>query len=217
MSMLSANLGEDLVSSWSYRDHSTAASESFRNSRSGQRQVASLQPENALDTCGSKAPNSTLTFQAHVDCTDGGHFSAAKDFSNCDITYPTSVVDRQSFRTKEGKRVTEHQWAVYDFTRTIPVGKVATYKSVCAALGEGSPRSVGNALRNNPFVPFVPCHRVVASNFFVGGFNGEWGTESGTKTQCRRKMEMLEAEGVTLTSQGYLFNPQETVWLPVEE
>ena len=33
---------------------------------------------------------------------------------------------------------------------------------------------MGGALRNNPFAPRIPCHRVIASSFFVGGFKGEW-------------------------------------------
>ena len=37
--------------------------------------------------------------------------------------------------------LTEHQWAVYDFARTIPRGRVTTYGALCKALGKGSPRS----------------------------------------------------------------------------
>jgi methylated-DNA-[protein]-cysteine S-methyltransferase len=85
---------------------------------------------------------------------------------------------------------------------------VTTYKDIATALNEGSPRSIGNALRNNPFAPFVPCHRIVASNLFVGGFVGEWGI--GAK-QPMRKMEMLAKEGVGFTKEGYL-KDREVVW-----
>ena len=37
---------------------------------------------------------------------------------------------------------------------------------------------MGGALRNNPFAPRIPCHRVIASSFFIGGFKGEWGAGS---------------------------------------
>jgi hypothetical protein len=30
------------------------------------------------------------------------------------------------------------------------------------------------AMRRNPFAPAVPCHRVVASDLDLGGFNGSW-------------------------------------------
>lgn len=86
--------------------------------------------------------------------------------------------EREAFRTAAGKRVPPHHWAVYDLVRTIPAGRVSTYKDVCASLGQGSPRSVGGALRNNPFAPRIPCHRVIASSFFVGGFKGEWAASS---------------------------------------
>jgi len=64
--------------------------------------------------------------------------------------------------------------------------------------------AVGAALRNNPFAPFVPCHRIIASDHSIGGFFGEWGENSGTGKQCNRKLKMLAKEGVGFTEQGYL-------------
>ena len=98
--------------------------------------------------------------------------------SKGDIYYPMTRSEREAFRTEAGKRVPPHHWAVYDLIRTIPAGKVSTYKDVSAALGAGSPRSVGGALRNNPFAPRIPCHRVIASSLSVGGFKGEWASSS---------------------------------------
>ncbi|KAF8164728.1 6-O-methylguanine DNA methyltransferase [Crassisporium funariophilum] len=102
--------------------------------------------------------------------------------------YPLNDEERISYRTQAGKRLTPHQWAVYDFALTIPSGKVVTYKNVALSAG-GSPRSVGSALRNNPFAPYVPCHRVIASNLFIGGFFGEWGKDDKTGTRCNQKIE----------------------------
>ncbi|KLO13847.1 DNA binding methylated-DNA--cysteine S-methyltransferase [Schizopora paradoxa] len=119
---------------------------------------------------------------------------------------------RSSYRRKDGKKVTPHQWAVYDFIMNIPCGKVSTYKQICDALGEGSPRSVGSALRNNPFAPYVPCHRVVASDFYLGGFVGEWGTEKTSGSQCSKKLDMLTKEGVPFTSDHKLKNPERSLW-----
>jgi len=139
----------------------------------------------------------------------------AEDLADCKVEYPLSSSERTSFRTKAGKRVTPHQWAIYDYARTIPCGKVTTYKDIATALNEGSPRSVGNALKNNPFAPFVPCHRIVASSLFVGGFFGEWGVGEGKRKEgdshVRRKMEMLAREGVGFTKDGYL-SDREVVW-----
>ncbi len=53
----------------------------------------------------------------------------------------------------------------------IPVGYVASYGGVAAAVGGGA-RAVGNTMANNPFAPLVPCHRVVTSTFGLGGYGG---------------------------------------------
>ncbi|KAJ7499772.1 hypothetical protein FB451DRAFT_1206505 [Mycena latifolia] len=71
--------------------------------------------------------------------------------------------------------------------------------------------TVGGALRTNPFAPFVPCHRVIASSLFIGGFLGEWGKEHRTGTQCDRKLDLLSTEGVAFTAEGYL-KGKESLW-----
>ncbi|KAG9308724.1 methylated-DNA--cysteine S-met [Chiua virens] len=117
----------------------------------------------------------------------------------------------------ERQRLTEHQWVVYDFACTISRGRVTAYSARCKAIGRGSPRSVGSALRRNPFSPFVPCHRVIASNLYIGGFWGEWGTLSSGKNSdttahhCQRKIEMLTMEDVEFTSDGYLAD-ESLIW-----
>ncbi|KJA16102.1 hypothetical protein HYPSUDRAFT_324374 [Hypholoma sublateritium FD-334 SS-4] len=108
------------------------------------------------------------------------------------------------------QRLTPHQWDVYDFVLTIPKGKVATYKDVALSAG-GSPRSVGNALRNNPFSPSVPCHRVIASSLFIGGFFGEWGKDHKTGKRYNQKLDMLAAEGVAFNDKGHLLCERETL------
>jgi O-6-methylguanine DNA methyltransferase len=51
----------------------------------------------------------------------------------------------------------------------VAVGYVTTYGEVAKAVG-GSPRAVGRVMATNPFPPLVPCHRVVRSDFTLGGF-----------------------------------------------
>lgn len=55
--------------------------------------------------------------------------------------------------------------------RLVPVGYVASYGSVAKAVG-GSPRAVGRIMALNPFPLIVPCHRIVASDFSLGGYGG---------------------------------------------
>jgi methylated-DNA-[protein]-cysteine S-methyltransferase len=80
---------------------------------------------------------------------------------------------------------------VYVAVRRIPRGRVATYGGVAAAIGCGSARAVGQALRRNPFAPRVPCHRVIASDLTLGGFDG-----ARAGAELARKERLLAAEGV---------------------
>ncbi|KAF8604462.1 methylated-DNA--cysteine S-met [Ceratobasidium sp. AG-I] len=129
------------------------------------------------------------------------------------VHFPSDFTERELFRTSAGKKVTAHQWAVYDYILTIPLGRISTYKSVCDALGQGSPRSVGSALKNNPFAPYIPCHRIIASNLYLGGYCGEWGPQAKTGTQFNHKLKILSDEGVAFDSRGML-QSQECLWTP---
>lgn len=84
----------------------------------------------------------------------------------------------------------------------IPPGRVATYGAVATALGCRSARSVGQALRRNPFAPRVPCHRVIAANLTIGGFEGE----SAGSAAVERKLSLLAREGVRFAA-GRLVEP----------
>ena len=74
---------------------------------------------------------------------------------------------------------------VYACTLSIPIGETRTYKWIAARIGvPASARAVGNALHKNPYAPFVPCHRVVASDGRLGGYSGG----------LRRKIALLKKE-----------------------
>ncbi|MGQ9506262.1 MAG: MGMT family protein [Candidatus Bathycorpusculaceae bacterium] len=60
---------------------------------------------------------------------------------------------------------------VIEATLLIPTGYVTSYGAIAKAVG-GSPRAVGNVMAMNPFAPLVPCHRVVCSDFTLGGYGG---------------------------------------------
>lgn len=61
--------------------------------------------------------------------------------------------------------------SIIETVSLIPVGYVASYGGVAKSAG-GSPRAVGRVMATNPFPPIVPCHRVVNSNFKLGGYGG---------------------------------------------
>ncbi|KAL5488464.1 hypothetical protein ACEPAI_6582 [Sanghuangporus weigelae] len=128
------------------------------------------------------------------------------------VYFPVTETERDLYRTPDGKKLTSHQWAVYDLTRQIPCGNVTTYKHLCERLHGGSPRSVGSALRRNPFAPYIPCHRVIASDFSLGGFLGEWGTGDKEGSHCSRKVSMLAKEGVKFGKHGKLLDVPKVLW-----
>jgi len=54
--------------------------------------------------------------------------------------------------------------------RKIPYGSVVTYSVLAERIGQpGAARAVGNALRKNPALVVIPCHRVVAKDG-IGGY-----------------------------------------------
>lgn len=85
--------------------------------------------------------------------------------------------------------ITEFQRKVYLAVLEIPRGKTVTYKQLADKIGCKSCRAVGQALRENPFAPDVPCHRVVASDGKIGGYLGETSGE-----MIERKRQLLEQE-----------------------
>ena len=74
----------------------------------------------------------------------------------------------------------------YAVLKKVPKGKVTTYKEIARALNSKAYRAVGTAMNKNPYVPIVPCHRVVNSDGKVGEFF------SGKNT----KIKLLKSEGV---------------------
>ncbi len=82
---------------------------------------------------------------------------------------------------------------VYEELRKVPKGKVTTYKLLAEKLGTKAYRAVGSALKNNPYAPEVPCHRVIKSDGKIGGFMGKIGGE-----EVARKIVLLRNEGVEI-------------------
>lgn len=85
---------------------------------------------------------------------------------------------------------TAFQEKVYAITRRIPRGKVTTYAAIAHALGHTGYRSIGQALTRNQDAPRTPCHRVVNSDGTIGGY----------AFNVRKKIQLLESEGVRVTN-----------------
>ena len=82
---------------------------------------------------------------------------------------------------------------IYTLLKKVPKGKITTYKILAEALDTKAYRAVGQAMKNNPFAPKVPCHRVVKSDGKIGGFSGSMNPES---KEVKRKIMLLKKEGI---------------------
>jgi methylated-DNA-[protein]-cysteine S-methyltransferase len=96
---------------------------------------------------------------------------------------------------------TPFQKKVLEALCQVPRGKYTTYNAISVHLSS-SPRAVGNALRNNPFAPDVPCHRVLATGGGLGGFGGSWGREGEAGLNDDKKRKLLREEGVKFDGSG---------------
>lgn len=72
----------------------------------------------------------------------------------------------------------------------IPAGKTLTYGELAKKVGSPkAARAVGGAMRNNPWPPIIPCHRVVGSTGKMHGYSAVGG--------IKLKEKMLEYEKKT--------------------
>ncbi len=85
-----------------------------------------------------------------------------------DIYDGKDISDKVSLVTEH---LSDYARKVIKVASLIPVGYAASYGSVAKVVG-GSPRAVGRVMATNPFAPIVPCHRVVCSDFTLGGYGG---------------------------------------------
>lgn len=99
---------------------------------------------------------------------------------------------------QDNTEITPFQQRVYLLCAQIPPGKVSTYGDIAKTL-QTSPRAVGQALRNNPLAPSVPCHRVVHTSMYVGGY---FGNSDRMSPQVARKINLLQGEGVEIDENG---------------
>ena len=86
---------------------------------------------------------------------------------------------------------TKFQKQVWNYLKSIPRGKIKTYKQVAKGINRPkSIRAVANAIGKNPYPPKIPCHRVVRSDGSLGGYSGKGG--------IKRKKLLLKSEGIIL-------------------
>ena len=86
---------------------------------------------------------------------------------------------------------TKFQVKVWQAIAKIPKGEVRTYKELAKIVKKPKAiRAVANACGKNPHLIKIPCHRVVGSNGYLGGYSGKGGV--------RQKQSLLRKEGVKI-------------------
>ena len=106
------------------------------------------------------------------------------------------------------ENLSEYNRRVLEVTAKIPVGYVASYGAVAKA-ADGSARSVGGVMAANPFAPIVPCHRVVKSDFTLGGYGG--GLKAKHEILTREKRRHTTNLEIPVGSKKLKVFPVETV------
>jgi O-6-methylguanine DNA methyltransferase len=101
-------------------------------------------------------------------------------------------------RIRSHSSLTPYRKRLYTILCSVPRGRYTTYAAMSNYL-ESSARAVGSGMRNNPFAPDVPCHRVLASDRSIGGFHGDWGADG---KYASKKVELLRSEGVKFDGRG---------------
>lgn len=81
--------------------------------------------------------------------------------------------ERREFTVTLASSGTPWQRKVWEALRSIPFGETRSYSQVADMVGSpGAARAVGGANSCNRVPLIVPCHRVIAADGSLGGFNG---------------------------------------------
>ena len=60
---------------------------------------------------------------------------------------------------------------IYKKLLEVPKGKVTTYGELAKSVGlKNGQRAVGKIMNKNPYPVIIPCHRVVKSDGYIGGY-----------------------------------------------
>jgi O-6-methylguanine DNA methyltransferase len=114
-----------------------------------------------------------------------------------------SIMAAQIARIASSPTLTPFRKQTLTLLCQIPRGRWSTYQAmsdhITATSHKTCARAVGNAMRNNPYAPDVPCHRILSSDGSIGGFGGHWGAEGKFAGE---KRELLGEEGVVFDSKG---------------
>ncbi len=107
----------------------------------------------------------------------------------CSSGNPLPDIFLEGLATIEG--LTPFQKACYEQTSAIPHGQTRSYAWLATKIGKPlAMRAVGNAMMQNPFPLFIPCHRVLRKNGDLGGYMGATAAEAWQVTLKKTFLEL---------------------------
>lgn len=121
------------------------------------------------------------------------------------IYYGTDVDNKFSLNMEF---LSDYMRKVLGATARIPVGYVTSYGVIAKAVG-GSPRAVGRVMASNPFPLLIPCHRVVTSDYSLGGYGG--GLHVKLEILSREKRGYSEEREISINGRKLKIFPVELV------
>lgn len=111
-----------------------------------------------------------------TDCILNNNLEIFKQTENWLNQYFNGQIPPDNIKTKlYGSNFSKEVWKIL---KTIPYGKVITYKDIANIIAckrqikRMSAQAVGNAVGKNPISIIIPCHRVIGSNGKLIGYNG---------------------------------------------
>ena len=103
---------------------------------------------------------------------------------------------RQIFSLPIGLNGSDFQKQIWTQLKEIPAGETTSYGAMAETHGNRNlAQAVGGAIRANPLLVIIPCHRVIGSDGELTGYAGN----------LKRKQWLLEHEGAFHPSQLRLF------------
>lgn len=167
--------------------------------------VAGKKRKNDLDETGTQRPKkqtSSRKVSSYFQPAAGAESEKVKD-----KIHEKKTADDASSEIVElinsSSNLTPFRKNILALLTQVPRGRYTTYQALADHISEAShkssARAVGSAMRNNPFAPVVPCHRVLASDGTIGGFGGQWGEDG---QHASEKRSLLREEGVKFDGKG---------------
>jgi len=117
------------------------------------------------------------------------------DGENVNVNFPLAYAHLPTYTQK-----------VLKATLRVPLGYITSYGLIAKAVG-GGPRAVGNIMASNPFAPIVPCHRVVKSDFTLGGYGG--GLKVKVELLSREKRGFSRSKDIRVNGRSLTVFPAE--------